>query len=102
MKKNIIYFTLITLLATGCAQKKFLLKKDSIYTSNSISLDAYESNDGTNRIRSIINSKESDKINLDGKEYDIARFKSIVDTIKGEYNLKVDNSKKMVRIIRIR
>jgi negative regulator of sigma E activity len=56
----------------------------------------------SNRIRSIINSKESNKINLDGKEYDIVQFKSIVDTIKGEYSLKVENSKKIVRIIRIR
>ena len=102
MKKNIIYFTLITLLIIGCAQKKFILKKEVINSSNSISLDAYEGNDGSNRIRSIINSKESNKINLDGKEYDIVQFKSIVDTIKGEYSLKVENSKKIVRIIRIR
>jgi hypothetical protein len=53
-------------------------------------------------VRFIINSKESNKINLDGKEYDIVQFKSIVDTIKGEYSLKVENSKKIVRIIRIR
>jgi hypothetical protein len=59
-------------------------------------------NNDSNRIRSIINSKESNKINLDGKEYDIVQFKSIVDTIKGEYSLKVENSKKIVRIIRIR
>jgi hypothetical protein len=64
-------------------RKKFL--KRVINSSNSISLDAYEGNDGSNRIRSIINSKESNKINLDGKEYDIVQFKSIVDTIKGEY-----------------
>jgi hypothetical protein len=102
MKKNIIYFTLITLLATGCAQKKSILKKDAIYSSNSISLDAYESSDATNRIRSIINSKESNKFNLDGNEYDIDQFKSVVDTIKGEYSLKVDSSKKIVRIIRTR
>jgi len=85
-----------------CAQKKKLIKKEVINTSNSISLDAYESSNGTNRIRSIINSKESNKINLDGKEYDIALFKSIVDTIKGEYSIKVDNSSKIVRIIRMR
>jgi hypothetical protein len=101
MKKNIIYFTLIILLTIGCAQKKNLLKKEVINSSNSVSLDAYESRDGTNRIRSIINSKESIKINLDGKEYDVTLFKSIVDTIKGEYSINVDNSKKMVRIIRM-
>jgi hypothetical protein len=38
--------------------------------------------------------KESNKINLDGKEYDIVQFKSIVDTIKGEYSLKVENTQK--------
>ena len=102
MKKNIIYFTLIILLTIGCAQKKNLLKKGVINSSNSISLDAYESSNGTNRIRYIINSKESTKINLDGKEYDIALFKSIVDTIKGEYSINVDNNKKIVRIIRMR
>ncbi|TDE04198.1 hypothetical protein [Flavobacterium sandaracinum] len=102
MKKNIIYITLIILLTIGCAQKKNLLKKEVINSSNSISLDAYESTDGTNRIRSIINSKESNKINLDGKEYDITLFKSIVDTIKGEYTIKVDSSAKIVKIIRIR
>jgi hypothetical protein len=75
-------------------RKNFL--KEVINSSNSISLDAYEGNDGSNRIRSIINSKESNKINLDGKEYDIVQFKSIVDTIKGEYSLKVENSKKML------
>ncbi|MFT5713512.1 MAG: hypothetical protein ACI9WT_000047 [Flavobacterium sp.] len=101
MKKNIIYFTLIILLTIGCAQKKNLLKKEVINSSNSVSLDAYESRDGTNRIRSIINSKESIKINLDGKEYDVTLFKSIVDTIKGEYSINVDNSEKMVRIIRM-
>jgi hypothetical protein len=101
MKKNIIYFTLIILLTIGCAQKKNLLKKEVIHSSNSVSLDAYESRDGTNRIRSIINSKESIKINLDGKEYDVTLFKSIVDTIKGEYSINVDNSEKMVRIIRM-
>jgi hypothetical protein len=101
MKKNIIYFTLIILLTIGCAQKKNLLKKEVINSSNSVSLDAYESRDGTNRIRSIINSKESIKINLDGKEYDVTLFKSIVDTIKGQYSINVDNSEKMVRIIRM-
>lgn len=73
-----------------------------INSSNSISLDAYVSKDETNRIRSIINSKESNKINLDGKEYDISMFKSIVDTIEGEYSIKVDNKKKIVTIIRTR
>ena len=103
MKKNIIYFTLIILLIIGCAQKKNLLKKEVINSSTSISLDAYESSNETNRIRSIINnSKESNKINLDGKEYEIALFKSIVDTIQGEYTIKVDNSTKIVRIIRMR
>jgi hypothetical protein len=102
MKKNIIYLILITLLAIGCAQKKITLKKEVINSYNSLSLDAYESSDETNRIRSIINSKDSNKINLDGKEYDITLFKSIVDTIKGEYSIKVDNSTKTVRIIRIR
>lgn len=102
MKKNIIYLSLIILVTIGCAQKKNLLKKEVINSSNSISLDAYESTDGTNRIRSIINSKESNKINLDGKEYDITLFKSIVDTIKGEYTIKVDSSAKIVKIIRIR
>jgi|TARA_R110002033_G_scaffold130091_1_gene170700 hypothetical protein len=102
MKKNIIYYTVIIVLTIGCAQKRFPLKKDVINSSNSISLDAYESKDETNRIRSIINSKESNKINLDGKEYDISMFKSIVDTIEGEYSIKVDNKKKIVTIIRTR
>lgn len=102
MKKNIIYYTVIIVLTIGCAQKRFSLKKDVINSSNSISLDAYESKDETNRIRSIINSKESNKINLDGKEYDISMFKSIVDTIEGEYSIKVDNKKKIVTIIRTR
>jgi hypothetical protein len=102
MKKNIIYYTVIIVLTIGCAQKRFLLKKDVINSSNSISLDAYESKDETNRIRSIINSKESNKINLDGKEYDISMFKSIVDTIEGEYSIRVDNKKKIVTIIRTR
>lgn len=100
MKKNTIYLILITLLAIGCAQKKNTLKKEVINSSNSVSLDAYQSSDGENRIRSIINSKDSNKINLDGKEYDIALFKSIVDTIKCEYSIKVENSTKIVRIIR--
>jgi hypothetical protein len=98
MKKTLLYadYTFNNRMCT----EKFILKK-VINSSNSISLDAYEGN-GSNRIRSIINSKESNKINLDGKEYDIVQFKSIVDTIKGEYSLKVENSKKIVRIIRIR
>jgi hypothetical protein len=61
MKKNIIYFTLITLLTIGCAQKNYF-KKEVINSSNSISLDAYEGNDGSNRIRSIINSKSPIKL----------------------------------------
>ena len=101
MKQNIIYFTLMLLLTIGCAQKKMVLKKEVLDSSNSISLDAYESGDGTTRIRSILNSKESTTIHLDGKEYDIAVFKSIIDTLKGEYTIKVDNSKKMVRLIRM-
>ena len=102
MKQNIIYFTLMLLLTIGCAQKKMVLKKEVLDASNSISLDAYENGDGTTRIRSILNSKESTAIHLDGKEYDIALFKSIIDTLKGEYTIKVDNSKKMVRLIRMR
>jgi hypothetical protein len=101
MKKNIIYFTLLILLAIGCAQKKNPIKKVAINSSNSLSLNAYQSKDETTRIRSVINSKESNKIDLDGKEYDIALFKTIVDTIKGEYRIKVDKSKKIVRIIRM-
>jgi hypothetical protein len=102
MKKNIIYIPLIILLTIGCAPKKIILKKEVINSSNSLSLDAYESSDGTNRIKSIMNSKEPTKINLDGKEYDIDLFKSIVDTIKGEYSINIDNNKKIVRIIRMR
>ncbi|MCL9810108.1 hypothetical protein [Flavobacterium luminosum] len=102
MKRNIIYFTLTFLLTIGCAQKKYPIKEDIINSSNSISLDAYESNDGTNRIKSVISSKESNKINLDGKEYEIAQFKSIIDTIKGEYRIKVNENERIVEIIRIR
>lgn len=89
------------LLTIGCAQKKMVLKKEVLDSSNSISLDAYENGDGTTRIRSILNSKESTTIHLDGKAYEIAVFKSIIDTLKGEYTIKVDTSKKMVRLIRM-
>ncbi|RBN49050.1 hypothetical protein [Flavobacterium psychrolimnae] len=102
MIKNIIYCTLIILLTIGCAQKKYHLKKDLINSSNSISLDAYESKYETNRIKSRINSIGYNKISLDGKEYDITMFKSIVDTIKDDYSIEVDNSKKIVKIIRKR
>lgn len=100
-EKYYLLYTNYTFNNRMCTEKKSF-KKEVINSSNSLSLDAYESSDGTNRIKSIINSKESTKINLDGKEYDIDLFKSIVDTIKGEYSINVDNNKKIVRIIRMR
>ncbi len=101
INKNTIYCIFIIILTTGCAQKKAPIKKNVINMPNSISLEAYESKDESNRIKSIINSKESRKINLDGKEYDITLFKSIVDTIKGKYSIKVDNNDKIIKIIRL-
>ncbi|WP_310380185.1 hypothetical protein [Flavobacterium sp.] len=103
MKNSIIYLILIILFCVGCAKRQYHLKKNEIFLSNAISLDAYQSNFEKNNVKSVMNSNKFNKMNiiLDGKVYESTLFKSIMDTIKGSYGFEIDNNKKILIINRI-
>lgn len=100
MHKTIYYYSLILLTSIGCAQKKAIIKTNEEFNPSYFTLGAYDSKDQSSVIKSIIHLKESRKINLDGKEYDISKFESIIDTIKGKYTIKVGKNENRINLVR--
>jgi hypothetical protein len=101
-KNNSIFLIPILLFISACAEKKIHLKKERTNSFHSIPLDAYESNNEKNRVKSVLSSDKSNnmRIILDGKEYESALLKSILDTINGNYSFDIDNTKKILKIKR--
>jgi hypothetical protein len=90
-------------LAIGCAPKKNSIDTTSCKTT---SLDAYSAGaNEKNLIQSIINSDSSNQtmVELDKVKYKITQFNSIIDTLKGKYNVKIEKkeSYQTIKIVRL-
>ena len=84
----------------NCSKKNYISSDTKI---ESISLDAYSTNNDNALVQSIINSKYSkSKIKLDGTEYDLTNFKNIMDTISGKYNISLEkySDRQVINIVR--
>lgn len=101
-KNNSVFLIPILLFISACVEKKIHLIKERANTFHSIPLDAYESNNEKNRVKSVLSSDKSNnmRIILDGKEYESDFLKSILDTIKGNYSFDIDNTNKILKIKR--
>ena len=99
MKFYITVFFLIINLMFGCSKNNFNKSSNSSKTFDSLSLDAQQSNDVNNKVRSILKPKIDGNVNFDGKNYKLNQFKSIVDTITSGYSLERISSDS-IKIIR--
>lgn len=98
MKPFYLLTIIILLLLISCSKKNYTLHQNR-QNLNSISLDAQQNSGVHNTVRTILKSKLYRNVFLDGKNYKLHQFKSIIDTISNGYSLKRVSSDS-IKIIR--
>lgn len=88
MKIYVIMLLVFSNLIIGCSKNNFIKKEEF----SQVSLNAQQNEYTNSNVRTILKTSNNVTISLDGKNYKQDQFKSIIDTISGDYKLDKINS----------